>query len=186
MNFRICLFLMLVLFAVHLCHASDSSVPEGSGVFYLHKHGHQDAEWIMLDPAAVEENRSRGLENYLRTGGYTHLRMSVAYKGATSPVSITASKPTFFIRDVASPDDLLIVRLAREKDRRVIRTTPDAATIDNKAGFRPDTVFRLNIDKTREGILAATPEEPLPSGEYLLVVNAAVSAYDFTISAIPD
>ncbi|HSW39028.1 MAG TPA: hypothetical protein VLL97_06005 [Acidobacteriota bacterium] len=177
-------YILSVVLIAQIALASDMAgdIPEEPGVYYLQDRKGTAPEWIRLGKVTVDGVNAGGMKTFLDTGGHTNLNTTIAYQGATSGMVIANSNPTFFIRKAESVKNLRIVRLARAQDRRVIRTSPFSASRDNRAGFRPGDIFRLNFKENPDGSHTAMPERPLPAGEYLLTADDALSGYDFTIS----
>lgn len=113
--------------------AGIDNAPREAGVYMLRG----DAEWVELEPAPVAGARTRGLEMFIETGGYTRFFVDIAFAGEKAAWRTTDRSPRFFFRGPFSPADLLIVRLT---PRGGAPPWPDLAGIglgDEQSGLSP-------------------------------------------------
>ncbi|MDI9613579.1 MAG: hypothetical protein QM330_11140 [Acidobacteriota bacterium] len=157
--------------------AGIDNAPREAGVYMLRG----DAEWVELEPAPVAGARTRGLEMFIETGGYTRFFVDIAFAGEKAAWRTTDRSPRFFFRGPFSPADLLIVRLTPRGGRRLGRTSPGSASVTNKAGFPHADLVRLRTSVRDDGSFLAIPEDPLSPGEYLLVAGDVDSGRDFGV-----
>ncbi|MCL2877549.1 MAG: hypothetical protein FWF13_02075 [Acidobacteria bacterium] len=154
-----------------------SAAPGESGAWLF-----RDGAWSPMSTAAVSEVKTRGLDNYIYTDGYTNLDMDVSFAGPRAALRVSARRPVFIATRPEGDDyEPILVRLERKKDRRVCRTRPPSASIGNKQGFRKQdivsTVLTVNPDKS----FIVRPERPLKPGEYLFVTGSPVYGLDFGV-----
>jgi len=157
--------------------AAVPEMPSTPGVYY--RQG--DATWVPLQPAPIAEMKTRGMELFIESGGFTNLGMSIVCRGAKASLRISVPKPTFFIREAASPKDLMLVRLAQKKGTRTFQTSSASATVENKEGLRKGDIRKMAVTEYPDHSFSAAPEEDLNPGEYLLVCGDATTGFDFGI-----
>lgn len=157
--------------------ANPAAPPDIQGIYFLHK----STGWIALNPAPVIEMKTKGMKNFVDSGGYTNLGMSIFFRGAKASRRILDPIPRFFVRKDGVSKNLIIVRLLQKKDQRTCQTSPSAATMENKKGFKKEDVLRMGIIEYPDGSFSAIPESALKPGEYLLVMGDPSSIYDFGI-----
>jgi hypothetical protein len=157
--------------------AGIPEIPEASGAYYLQN----NANWIRLQLASIDKMKTKGMGLFLETGGYTRLGASGVYHGAKAALRISVSNPTFFIREVGSSKDAIIIRLVEKKDSRMIHTSSANTSVENKGGFQKDEIRKVTVTEYPDHSFLLTPEENLSSGEYLLVFGGAASGFDFGI-----
>jgi hypothetical protein len=168
--------MFLLLFQV-VSSVGTSNVPESPGVFV--KQG--NASWVKAQPAKALEGKTKGLDAYVMTDGYTNLNMRVAYQGAKALLRIKDAKPVFFVREIGSARNYSIIRLDSKKDRRTFRSVPSEATVDNKLGFRKSDIVKMAVIENSDGSFSTAPVEALKPGEYLILFDTITSAYDFGV-----
>ena len=168
---------LILLFAQVAGSLPSPSVPEAAGVYFRQ----DNAGWIVLQPAVVSDADAKGMKLFVYTGGYTDLGMHVACRGPRAAIRILLQKPTFYVRDIGSSKDALIVRLTQKKDSRKFKTSFSNVTVENKAGFDKQDIFALAPSGNPDGYFALSPERNLPPGEYLLVFGSVSTAYDFGV-----
>jgi hypothetical protein len=169
--------LMILFLFQAVSSVGTSNVPDSPGV-YVRKSG---AEWIKLQQANVIEGKTKGLDAYLMTDGYTNLNMSVVYQGAKAPLRIAEAKPVFFVRETGAANNLSVIRLERKKDQRTFRAAPSAAMVGNSLGFKKSQIVKMAVVKNPDGSILITPEEALKPGEYLILFDKIAPAYDFGV-----
>ncbi len=154
--------------------------PKAPGIYYKLN----NAEWISLQPAPVDEMKVRGMEMFVDTGAYTNVKLNVVCRGAKASLRISVPKPTFFVRDTGSAKDVILIRLIQKKDKRTYKMSYDAATIQNKGGFDKGNIHKTVISVNPDNSFLLTPEEDLKPGEYLLVFGNATAGFDFGIDPL--
>jgi hypothetical protein len=154
-----------------------ADAPESSGA-YVQQH---NASWIKLEPAPIVASKTKGLDAYVYTDGYTNLNVQVVYRGAKAPMRLAVPKPLFFIRQIGSARDIVVIRLSSRKDTRTFQATPSEGTSDNKLGFRKSVIVKMVIVENSGHSFSATPAEPLKPGEYLMIFDTINSGYDFGV-----
>jgi hypothetical protein len=152
-------------------------VPEDPGVYYLQ----DESVWVPLQPVVTSDANARGLQLFVYTEGYTDLDLNVVCPGSRALIRILVPKPVFYVRAIGSAKDMMLIRLTKKSDRRVVKTSFSNVTMANKGGFRREDVFNLILQESPDGFFSVSPEKKLPPGEYLLVLGNAVPAYDFGI-----
>ena len=157
--------------------ATMPDMPPNPGVYYRQN----NANWISLRPALIAEMKIRGMELFIETGGYTNLGMSIVCRGAKASLRILIPRPTFFVREVGSSKDAILVRLAQKKDERTFKTSSSAATVENKGGFKKRDIHKVTIIPNPDNSFSVMPEEDLKPGEYMLVFGYATLGFDFGI-----
>jgi hypothetical protein len=157
--------------------AAKAAFPASSGVYYRQN----EANWVGLHPAPVAEMKIKGMELFVETGGYSNLGMRIECRGAKAVLRVPIPRPTFFVREVGSSKDVMLVRLTQKKDKRVFQTSSLNATVENKGGFRKGDIKKMAVAMNPDNSFCVTPEEDLQPGEYLLVFGYATAGYDFGI-----
>jgi hypothetical protein len=152
-------------------------VPEKSGV-YFRQH---DTDWVNLQPVVIADSKTKGMELFVYSGGYTNLDIDITCPGAKAFLRLSVPKPAFYSRGVGSPKDAMLVRLTQKKDSRVCKTSFSNVTVDNKAGFRKADIQKLETAQYPDGSFSVAPAKELAPGEYLLVFSNSVSGFDFGI-----
>lgn len=140
-----------------------------------------NAGWVAMKIAPVVEMKTQGMKTYVYSGGYTHLGVSIVFRGEKSSLRIPDSLPSFFIRKAQPSEDAIIVRLTQKGGQRVCQTYPSGATQENRKGFKEEDVIKMAVRKNPDSSFMATPESALKPGEYLLVTGDTSSIYDFGI-----
>jgi len=152
-------------------------LPSTPGVYY--RQG--DATWVRLQVAPIAEMKTRGMDLFIETGGFTNLGMRIVCRGAKASLRISVSKPTFFVRETASSKDLMLVRFTQKKGTRTFQTSSASATVENKEGFRKGDIRKMAVTEFPDHSFLAIPEGDLNPGEYLLVCGDATAGFDFGI-----
>jgi hypothetical protein len=152
-------------------------VPASSGVYYQQN----GASWISLQPASMDKMKTKGMELFIETGGYTNLGTSIVCPGAKAALRITVAKPRFFVRAAGSSKDAMLIRLTQKRDSRTFNTSSTNSSMENKRGFKKGDIRKVAVTEYPDHSYLLTPEEYLSPGEYLLVFGSAVSGYDFGI-----
>ena len=138
--------------------------------------------WSLMPPAPVSNVKTRGLDNYLYTNGYTNLDMDLSFAGSRADLRVSDREPVFMAaRPTGGDFDPVLVRLERKKDRRVCRTRPPSASIDNKQGFRKQDIVRMVMTENPDKSFTMRPERPLKPGEYLFVTGSPAQGRDFGV-----
>jgi len=169
--------LLCFLFFLSLQAADSPAMPAAAGVYYLQ----DELNWIRLQPAPVAEMKIKGMDLFIDSGGFFDLQTKIVCRGAKAAVRISAPKPTFFIREISSSQDAMLVRLVQKKDKRVFQTSPSNATVQNRRGFKKEDVRSVVVTEYPDHSFSMVPEENLKPGEYLLVFGNAGTGFDFGI-----
>lgn len=173
----IALRILLLLFVQAAETVPVQDAPEPPGVYF----SRSDHDRIQLKPAVTENAGASGLQLFVYTDGYTNLSINISCPGPRASLRMTEAKPTFYVRAIGSPEDAMIVRLTKKKDKRIYRTTFSNITVGNKGGFRKKDVFSLIVREDPDSAFSVSPERELPQGEYLLVLGNALPVYDFGV-----
>jgi hypothetical protein len=167
----------VVLLLFFLQGANPPTPPDIPGVYFLQK----SSGWMALNPAPVVEMKTKGMKIFVDSGGYTNLGMSIFFRGAKASRRILDPIPRFFVRKDGASKNVILVRLLKKKDQRACQTSPSAATMENKKGFKKEDVLKMGVIEYPDGSFSAIPESTLKPGEYLLVMGDTTSIYDFGI-----
>jgi hypothetical protein len=154
-----------------------AKTPEASGTYYYQN----NANWVPLQPAPIDKMKTKGMELFLATGGYTRLGASGVYHGAKAALRISVPKPTFFVRAAGSYRNAALIRLVQKKDSRTFHTSSSNISIENRGGFNKGDIRKVFVVEYPDSSFSLTPEENLSPGEYLLVFGGAASGFDFGI-----
>jgi hypothetical protein len=159
--------------------AVPGTLPAGAGVYY-----HQsEATWITLARPVMAATKTEGMEHFLDTYGWSNLNRTIVFEGAAAAIRIPDTKPTFYVRDVGSAQDVLIAQLTRKKDTREIQASSTNASVNNKEGFKRGNVYRVTAIALSKDLYSVTPEQTLKPGEYLLVFGHAETSFEFGVQA---
>ncbi len=123
----------------------------------------------------------KGFSLFVETGGYTNLNADLVLPGAKSSVRILVPRPTFYVRELGRPKDVMLIRLTPKKRSRTFHTSSGRDTVENKGGFKKGDIRKTAIAENPDKTFTVTPEENLKSGEYLLVLGDANASFDFGI-----
>jgi hypothetical protein len=171
--------------------------PEASGIYYLQNGAH----WIRLQHASIDKMKTKGMDLFVETGGYTNLGMDTIYRGAKAALRLSIAKPTFFVRAAHAPEagapeagapeagapeagatkDAMLVRLSQKKDTRIFHASSADSSVENKGGFKSGATRKVAVTEYPDHSFTLTPEENLSPGEYLLVFGSGTSGFDFGI-----
>jgi hypothetical protein len=184
---------LLLILLLQSPNPSDvPNIPTASGVYY--RQG--GAMWIQLQPASMDKMKTKGMELFVETGGYTDLGISLVCRGAKAALRIPDSKPTFFLRAAGAPEagapeagapevgsskDAMFIRLSQKKDTRVFHASSANSSVENKRGFKSGDMRKVVVSEYPDHSFTVTPEKNLSPGEYLLVFGSAASGFDFGI-----
>ena len=159
--------------------AVPGNLPSGAGVYY-----HQgEATWIVLTRPVMAATKTEGMEHFLDTRGWSNLSRTIVFDGAAAAIRIPDPKPTFYVRDIGSAQDVLIAQLTRKKDTREIQASSTNASVNNKEGFKRGRVYRVTAIALSKELYSVTPEQTLKPGEYLLVFGHAETSFEFGVQA---
>lgn len=175
------LLLLMLQTAVPTPQASVEGMPAGDGVYYR-----KGADWIRLRPASISDMETKGLENFVDTGGYTDFTMKISLQGPRASLRLRDQRPVFYVRGVYAAQNAkgaLLLRLERQKRKRVSSAAFSSASVDNKGGFNQDAATRTAVEPHPGGVISLTPEGRLVPGEYLLVFSYATAGFDFGVDA---
>jgi hypothetical protein len=157
--------------------AGMPEIPEASGIYYLQN----DVHWIRLQPASIEKMKTKGLEQFVETGGYTNLGMNIICRGAKAALRLTVAQPIFFVRAAGSSKDAMLIRLAQKNDARTFYISSINFSAENKGGFNKGDIRKLAVTEFPDHTFSLAPEGKLSPGEYLIVFGSATSGFDFGI-----
>jgi hypothetical protein len=168
----------LILFFVQVSENIPApDVPEASGVYYRQN----ETNWVFLQPAAVSNAKTKGMDFFVYSGGYTDMAMTITCPGARASVRIALQNPTLYVRGIGLAKDAMLVRLKKKTDSRELKTAFSNVTVENKGGFNKRDIYKLTATEYPDGFFSISPEKLLPAGEYLLVFGNASTVYDFGI-----
>ncbi|MDT4955047.1 MAG: hypothetical protein QOJ02_3185 [Acidobacteriota bacterium] len=117
-------------------------------------------------------------------------RMRAALNGNHARLRIASTSPLFevsLMSDVNASDIIALVKLDPKSDRREIETSRGGIT-GVSTGFRKEDIIPISIDEpqningTSNKVYTVKAVNPLPPGEYALVVQTGVY-YDFGVDA---
>ena len=154
-----------------------TDLPNSPGVYYRQA----DKNWIALQKAPVSRTKTKGLDLFAETGGYTNLGVDVVCEGAKASTRIPAPKPRFYVRGLEPSEDVTLVRLSQKENSRTFHISSGNANVENKQGFRKADIRKVVVSKYPDGIFSVTPESDLRPGEYLLVIGSPENSFDFGI-----
>jgi len=152
-------------------------IPDSPGVYYCQG----DRACISLPKAPILETRTKGLELFVDTGGYSNLGINVTCSGAKASTRISVPKPTFYVRAVGPSSDIMIIQLTKKSQSRTFHTSSGSSTVENKEGFKKTDIRKTAVAAYSEGVVSVRPEVDLKAGEYLLVVGTPENSFDFGI-----
>lgn len=168
--------LLLFLLAQGARPAPVPGMPPDPGVYYR-----EGNAWNKLQAAPMADMKTKGVGLFLETDGLSGLDLTIDYQGPQAPVQIQDQQPTFYVRRTGAAADAMIVELERKKDRRTIRTSSSDATVENRGGFKKDSIRNVTVIVYSDDSFSVTPEQVLKPGEYLLVFGHANTGFDFGI-----
>jgi hypothetical protein len=157
--------------------SATSDVPAATGVYY--RRG--DEGWIKLERAVFADTKARGLDRYLETDGWTRLSTTLVFHGAQSAIQIHERKPTFYVREIGSVADAIIVQLATKRDRREVQISSTDAGVHNLVGFKRGEIHQASATPLSKALFTVMSEEELKPGEYLLVLGQIDTLFDFGV-----
>lgn len=157
--------------------AQAPGIPASPGVYYRQN----DSRWISVPRALISNTKAKGLGLYVETGGFTNLGTDIVCPGAKASTRLVVQRPTFYIRETGHPKDAMLIRLAQKKASRTFHTSSTDATVENKEGFRKADIRKTIVTEYPDGITSVTLGEDLKPGEYLLVLGATDTSFDFGI-----
>ena len=169
--------ILLIFFFQNSMPELMRNVPSGPGVYFL-KNG---TEWGRLSRAPIVEVKSKDLDAFILTSGYVDFEIKIACSGAKAAARIANPKPVFFIREVGSAKELMLIQLSSKKNKRTFDMVSSAATVENKGGFNKKSICKMKVTQYPDGSFSATPEKDLKAGEYLLVFGIATLSFDFGV-----
>ncbi len=154
-------------------------LPAPDGVYYLQG----DGKWFKLDKPVAAKSKTKGMGLFIETDGLANVNMTTVYYGAEASLEISTPRPTLYVRGAGSPQDAVIVQLLRKKDSRVLQTSKEAATVENKGGFKKAEIHKVTATAYSDDSFSVTPDNDLKPGEYLLVFSNSGSAFEFGVTA---
>ncbi len=151
--------------------------PSTSGVYFLQ----DNASWIRLQLAPIADSKIKGLDIYVRSGGYTNLGLKMDCRGSKAALRVRAPRPVFSIREAGSSKDAMLIRLTVQRNRRTFRATASDASTENRGGFKQQDIRKLQVQEYADHSFTLMPQEDLEPGEYLLFFGNVNSSYDFGV-----
>jgi len=153
-----------------------TATPGESGVWLL-----KNEVWLPMLSASVAGANTRGINNYIYTGGYSNLDIDISLAGPKAALRTSDREPVFIARPDGDGFEPVLVRLEKKKDRRICRTRPSSGSTGNKQGFRKQDIVQTVLTVNPDESFTVRPERPLKPGEYLLVTGAPSSGRDFGV-----
>ena len=141
----------------------------------------RDGGLLSLPSVTAAGGKTKGLDNYIYTGGDTNLGMDLSFASQKAVLRITDNMPVFTVHSDGDVSEPVLVRLKKKKDRRILRMQPSSATIDNKYGFRKQDIMRLVLTVNPDKSFTMQPERSLKPGEYIIVTGSPNSGCDFGV-----
>jgi hypothetical protein len=172
------LLLALTLLFSQQADSPIADLPPAPGIYFR-----DNAQFRELTAAVLSGMKTKGMEQFIQTGGYMPFQTDFACNNSRAAFRITSSKPVFYVRAVGSPTDAMILRFTQKKDFRYIQASPSDATIDNKGGFKKEAIRKVKIVSFSDQSFSVAPEQSLKPGEYLLLFGGTSVGYDFGIDA---
>lgn len=157
--------------------APAPGIPALPGVYYRQN----DTNWVSIPRALLSNTKAKGLGLFVETGGYTNLGTDIVCPGSRASTRILAPRPTFYVRESGRPKDAMLIRLTQKKKSRTFHTSSNDVSVENKEGFRKANIRKTIVTEYPGGIVSVTPEGDLKPGEYLLVLGAEDTSFDFGI-----
>ncbi len=169
---------ILALFFAQLANLSlAADLPSEPGIYFQQ----ENAQWLKLKATTLSGMKTKGLEQYIQTNGYIGFKTDFICDGAHASFRITSPKPVFYIHDIGAATDAMIIQFTLKKDIRSIHASSSDAAVDNKGGFRKESIRKAIIATHSDKSFSIAPEEDLKSGEYLLILGNTTTGYDFGI-----
>lgn len=153
-------------------------MPAAPGAYYRQ----DDAKWMRLESPAPSRSKTKGMGMFIETAGLSNLDMTTLYRGTHAAAQIPDPRPTFYLREVGSAKDAVIVQLTQKKDSRSIQTSSSDATVDNKGGFKKGAIRKVKVSIYSDNSFSVTPEDELKPGEYLLAFGNSDVTFDFGVT----
>jgi hypothetical protein len=169
-------FLLLLLQAVSPQPAPG--LPDSPGVYFQQV----GPTWKKVEPASLADTRTKGMDLFIQTGGFFSPNMTIVYKGSRAPTQISLPRPTFYVRRLGSPRDVILVQLTPKKDSRTLQTSANEVASDNKGGFNRKEIQSATVTAHAEDLFSITPDKDLKPGEYLLLLSLTDAGFDFSIT----
>jgi hypothetical protein len=155
----------------------EPGTPSAPGVYLR-----QDAKnWVSMPKAPYSQSKTKGLGTFVDTGGYTSLGGDSTIAGAKSSTRISDPAPQFFVREVGSAKDVVLVRLKTSGKNRSFHTSSVDATVENKQGFRKSDIQTTAVTEYPDKTYSVKSAQNLKPGEYLLVLGDIGASFDFGI-----
>jgi hypothetical protein len=152
-------------------------MPSSPGIYFRQENG----KWLNLPTASFSGMKIKGLKSYIDTAGYTVFVSGMACSGAHAGTRIKQPKPVFYVRGLGSSQSIMLLQLEVKKNSRSLQTSPADATMDNKAGFKKESMKKLDVIEYPDQSFSVAPQKGLKAGEYLLTFGDTASGYDFGI-----
>lgn len=147
---------------------STSAEPQGTGVYYL-----ASDEWRLLERNVNFKRQHR----HCMPGAYFPFvtQQVLKFRGAEAAVKIQEARPRFLLKRVLgdrSPDDILLVRLEKEKHSRVLPVTSGRTIFQFRREVPKDHTSEIVVSAESNAALVVTPKVDLPPGEYMLTFGS--------------
>jgi hypothetical protein len=157
--------------------------PAEPGVYYKSPTGFVKLEQIMMAGGGAKHTGKMFVPGLTPQMVYT-------FRGAHSPIQLSETKPTFYIRQNPymasvpghSERDVVIVRFDTKKDHRELQVTSGSSAFTLKAGFSKERTPDITTTHISDSDFTVIPTQDLVPGEYLLTFGGSgAMGYDFGI-----
>lgn len=136
------------------------TLPYGRGIYYDDPSG-----VVSLPSTTVLPYRHEGVRDFLSIG---RTKSTIEVPGARAGLTITNTKPTFYVSGYPSGTRLYLVRGIEKQDYRQIKVnySRDFSEWDR---IMPKDIAAIDVQAMGPGLLAITPRTDLAPGEYLIL-----------------
>ena len=157
--------------------------PAEPGVYYKSPTGFVKLEQIMMAGGGAKHTGKMFVPGLTPQMVYT-------FRGAHSPIQLSETKPTFYIRQNPymasvpghSERDIVIVRFDTKKDHRELQVTSGSSAFTLKSGFSKERTPEITTTHISDSEFTVIPTQDLVPGEYLLTFGGSgATGYDFGI-----
>jgi hypothetical protein len=157
--------------------------PAEPGVYYKSPTGFVKLEQIMMAGGGAKHTGKMFVPGLTPQMVYT-------FRGAHSPIQLSETKPTFYIRQNPymasvpghSERDIVIVRFDTKKDHRELQVTSGSSAFTLKSGFSKERTPDIATTHISDSDFTVIPTQDLVPGEYLLTFGGSgAMGYDFGI-----
>jgi hypothetical protein len=134
--------------------------------------------WVTLERTPAPQIRTKGGKT-LGVNPFAKLHSMASYRGADGHVRISEPSPTFYLRQIGSPRDAVIVKPDKKKDRREISVSQVGGFGGVTSGYEEKARREVSVTQVSNGLLSVTPKSSIDPGEYL--PDTGSGTYDFGI-----